>query len=474
MRSTLKHYIDGAWVESEGGARHEVINPATEEPVTEITLGSAADVDKAVAAAKRAFESFSRTSVDERVALIERILEAYKARAADMAEAISLEMGAPISLAKSAQVGSGIGHLLSAARALKEFPFEERIGNSLVLHEPIGVVAMITPWNWPLNQIVSKVAPALAAGCTMVLKPSEEAPSCAAIFAEVMDAAGVPAGVFNLVNGDGPGVGTALSKHRDVDMVSFTGSTRAGVLVAKNAAETVKRVHQELGGKSPSVVLESADLAKAVPGTLFSVLMNSGQSCIAPARLLVPKHLQEQVAAIAAATMKAAQCGDPSEEGRQLGPVVNKTQWDKIQGLIAKGLEEGAKLETGGPGRPDGIEAGYFVKPTLFSNVRNDMTIAREEIFGPVVTIIPYEDEEDAIRIANDTDYGLSAVVFGDAEGVRRVAPRLRAGMVYVNGGQPDPNLPFGGYKQSGNGREHGKFGLAEFLEVKSVVGAFA
>jgi aldehyde dehydrogenase (NAD+) len=474
MRSTLKHYIDGAWVESEGGARHEVINPATEEPVTEIALGSTADVDKAVAAARRAFESFSRTSVDERVALIERILEAYKVRAADMAEAISLEMGAPISLAKTAQVGSGIGHLLSAARALKEFQFEERIGNSLVVHEPIGVVAMITPWNWPLNQIVSKVAPALAAGCTMVLKPSEEAPSCAAIFAEVMDAAGVPAGVFNLVNGDGPGVGTALSKHRDVDMVSFTGSTRAGILVAKNAADTVKRVHQELGGKSPAVVLESADLAKAVPGTLFSVLMNSGQSCIAPARLLVPRQLQEQAATLAAATMKAAQCGDPSEEGRQIGPVVNKAQWDKIQGLIAKGLEEGARLETGGPGRPDGIETGYFVKPTLFSNVRNDMTIAREEIFGPVVTIIPYEDEEDAIRIANDTDYGLSAVVFGDAESVRRVAPRLRAGMVYVNGGQPDPNLPFGGYKQSGNGREHGKFGLAEFLEVKSVIGAFA
>jgi aldehyde dehydrogenase (NAD+) len=284
----------------------------------------------------------------------------------------------------------------------------------------------------------------------------------------------VPAGVFNLVNGDGPGVGTALSRHPKVDMVSFTGSTRAGVLVAKNAAETVKRVHQELGGKSPSVVLDSADLAKAVPGTLFSVLMNSGQSCIAPARLLVPKQMQEQVAALAAETMKATQTGDPSAEGRHIGPVVNKTQWDKIQGLIAKGLEEGARLETGGPGRPDGVETGYFVKPTLFSNVRNDMTIAREEIFGPVITIIPYEDEEDAIRIANDTDYGLSAVVFGDAESVKRVAPRLRAGMVYVNGGQPDPNLPFGGYKQSGNGREHGKFGLAEFLEVKSVVGVFA
>jgi len=474
MRSTLKHFIGGKWVESVGGTRHQVINPATEAPVSEITLGSQADVDAAVAAAREAFEGFSRTSVDERVALIERILEAYKARADDMAEAISLEMGAPRSLAKTAQVGSGIGHFKAAIEALRSFQFEERIGNSLVVHEGIGVVAMITPWNWPLNQIVSKVAPALAAGCTMVLKPSEEAPGCAAIFAEVLDAAGVPAGVFNLVNGDGPGVGTALSKHPGVDMVSFTGSTRAGVLVAKNAADTVKRVHQELGGKSPSLVLDGADLGKAVPGTLFSVLMNSGQSCIAPARLLVPKAQQEQVAAIAAEVMKNTQSGDPSEEGRHLGPVVNKTQWDKIQGLIAKGLEEGAKLETGGPGRPDGIETGYFVKPTLFSGVRNDMTIAREEIFGPVVTIIPYEDEEDAIRIANDTDYGLSAVVFGDAEAVKRVAPRLRAGMVYVNGGQPDPNLPFGGYKQSGNGREHGKFGLAEFLEVKSVIGVFA
>ncbi len=474
MRSYLKHYIDGAWVESEGGTPHKVINPATEEPVSEIALGSEADVDKAVAAARRAFESFSRTSVDERVALLERVLEAYKSRAGDMAEAISLEMGAPISLAKTAQVGSGIGHLMAAARALREFEFEERIGNSLVVHEPIGVVALITPWNWPLNQIVSKVAPALAAGCTMVLKPSEEAPGCAAIFAEVLDAAGVPAGVFNLVNGDGPGVGTALSRHRQVDMVSFTGSTRAGVLVAKNAAETVKRVHQELGGKSPALVLEGADLGKAVPVTLFSVLMNSGQSCIAPTRLLVPRQLQEQVAALAAEVMKATQTGDPSEEGRHIGPLVNKAQWDKVQGLIAKGLEEGAKLEAGGPGRPDGVETGYYIRPTLFSGVTNDMTIAREEIFGPVVTIIPYDDEEDAVRIANDTDYGLSAVVFGDDAAVKRVAPRLRAGMVYVNGGQPDPNLPFGGYKQSGNGREHGKFGLAEFLEVKAMVGALA
>ncbi|HEX8302019.1 aldehyde dehydrogenase family protein [Sphingomonas sp.] len=474
MRSYLKHYIDGAWVESEGGTKHDVINPATETATAEIMLGSAADVDKAAAAASRAFEIFSRTSVDERIALLERILEAYKARAGDMAEAISLEMGAPLSLAKTAQVGSGIGHLMSAIRALREFTFEEQIGNSLVVHEPIGVVAMITPWNWPLNQIVSKVAPALAAGCTMILKPSEEAPSCAVIFAEVMHAAGVPAGVFNLVNGDGPGVGTALSTHKLVDMVSFTGSTRAGVLVAKNAADTVKRVHQELGGKSPSLMLESADAAAAVKGTLATVLMNSGQSCIAPARLLVPESRAAEVTALAAEIMKATPTGDPAEEGRHIGPVVNKAQWDKIQGLIAKGMEEGATLETGGPGRPDGMDTGYFVKPTLFSGVTNDMTIAREEIFGPVVTIIPYKDEEDAIRIANDTDYGLSAVLFGDAESVKRVAPRLRAGMVYVNGGQPSPDLPFGGYKQSGNGREHGKFGLAEFMEIKSLVGAFA
>lgn len=474
MRGQLKQYIDGAWVESEGGTRHGVINPASEEVVSEITLGSQADVDKAVAAARKAFETFSRTSVEERATLLERILEEYKKRAGDMAEAISLEMGAPLSLAKTAQVGSGIGHLMSAAKALREFEFEETIGNSIVVHEPIGVVAMITPWNWPLNQIVSKVAPALAAGCTMVLKPSEEAPTCACIFAEVLDAAGVPAGVFNLVNGDGPGVGAALSAHKGVDMVSFTGSTRAGILVAKAAADTVKRVHQELGGKSPSLVLEGADLGRAVPGTLFSVLMNSGQSCIAPTRLLVPRAQQAEITALATEIMKGTQTGDPAQEGRHIGPVVNKTQWDKIQGLIAKGMEEGAKLETGGPGRPDGVETGYFVKPTLFSNVTNDMTIAREEVFGPVVTIIPYDTEEDAVRIANDTDYGLSAVVFGSPEAIKRVAPRLRAGMVYVNGGQPNPDLPFGGYKQSGNGREHGKFGLAEFMEVKSMVGALA
>jgi len=474
MRSYLKQYIDGAWVESEGGRRHEVINPATEAPCTEITLGTAADVDKAVTAARRAFDSFSTTSVEDRIALLERILAEYKARGTDMAAAIATEMGCPISVAKTAQVGTGVGHIMAAIKALKDFEFSETIGNSIVVHEPIGVVALITPWNWPLNQILAKVAPALAAGNAMILKPSEEAPACAAILAEVLDAAGVPAGVFNLIQGDGPGVGTALSTHVGIDMVSFTGSTRAGILVAKSAADTVKRVHQELGGKSPSVVLEGADLSKAVPGTLMSVLVNSGQSCIAPTRLLVHASQHDEAVAIATQMMKGTQTGDPAAEGRHIGPVVNKAQWEKIQDLIRKGLEEGAKLEVGGPGRPDGIETGYFVKPTLFSSVDNGMTIAREEIFGPVVTIIPYEDEEDAVRIANDTNYGLSAVLFGDAEGVKRVAPRLRAGMVYVNGGNPDPNVPFGGYKQSGNGREYGKFGLAEFMEVKSLIGVAA
>ena len=474
MRQQHKQFIDGAWVDSQGGTPHQVINPATEQPCAEIMLGSDADVDAAVAAARTAFDSFSRTSVEERVALLESILAEYKARGADIAAAISEEMGAPISFAQTAQVGTGIGHLMAAIKALKEFKFSEELGTSLVVHEPIGVVALITPWNWPMNQIVAKVAPALAAGNTMILKPSEEAPTCAAIFAEVLDKAGVPKGVFNLVNGNGPGVGTALSRHPQVDMVSFTGSTRAGIQVAKNAADTVKRVHQELGGKSPSVVLEGADLQKAVTGTLMTVLMNSGQSCIAPTRLLVPQRRHDEAVEIAKAVVGATKTGDPTTEGRHIGPLVNRAQFDKVQGLIAKGLEEGATLEVGGPGRPDGVESGWYVKPTLFSNVRNDMTIAREEIFGPVVTIIPYDTEEDAVRIANDTEYGLSAVLFGDTEGVKRVAPRLRAGMVTINGSGPDQNVPFGGYKQSGNGREYGKFGLAEFMEVKSLIGALA
>lgn len=474
MANLLQHFIDGAWVDSDGGTRRNVVDPATETVIEEMVIGSSADVDRAVAAAVRAFESYGRASIEERISLLDRVIAAYQARSEDLAQALSREMGAPIALARSAQVGAGIGHFQAARRALGEFPFEERIGNGLVVHEPIGVVAMITPWNWPLNQIASKIAPALAAGCTMVLKPSEEAPGCAAILAEVLDAAGVPAGVFNLVQGDGPGVGEALSRHPDVAMVSFTGSTRAGIEVARTAAETVKRVHQELGGKAPSLLLDGADPERAVKGTLASVLLNSGQSCIAPTRLLVPAALEAEVAALAAERMRATPVGDPAQEGRQIGPLVNKRQWERVQSLIAGAMAEGAKLEAGGPGRPDGLESGYYVRPTLFSGVRNDMTIAREEIFGPVVTIIPYADEAEAVRIANDTPYGLSAVVFGDAAAVKRVAPQLRAGMVYVNGGQPDPDLPFGGYKQSGNGREYGKFGLAEFLEVKAVLGAFA
>ncbi|MCH4891717.1 aldehyde dehydrogenase family protein [Sphingomonas sp. SFZ2018-12] len=474
MRELLHHYIDGAWVESIGGVPHHVINPATEAPCTTITLGTDADVDRAVAAARRAFSSFSQASVDERVALIERILAEYKARAADMAVAISEEMGCPIGMARTAQVGSGIGHLMAAIKAVREFEFEERIGTHAVVHEPIGVVAMITPWNWPLNQIVSKVAPALAAGCTMILKPSEESPACAAIFAEVLDKAGVPAGVFNLINGDGPGVGAALSKHPGIDMVSFTGSTRAGIMVAKNAADTVKRVHQELGGKSPNLILPSADLPRAVQGGLMSVLMNSGQSCIAPARMLVQRDQQDAAVELAAQIVGATETGDPMVEGRHIGPVVNQAQYEKIQRLIQQGIDEGARLVVGGPGRPEGRNQGFYIRPTLFADVTNEMTIAREEIFGPVVTIIPYDDVEQGIEIANDTSYGLSAVVFGEPAEARAVAGRLQAGMVYLNGGAPDPNVPFGGYKQSGNGREHGKYGLAEFMEVKSVMNAYA
>ena len=473
MKSYLHQYVDGAWVESDG-VRHEVINPATEQPCTAITLGTAADVDRAVAAARRAFEAGVLGGVADRIALLGRIVEEYATRAEDLAQSMALEMGCPISIARMAQASRGPAHLQAAIAALRDFAWEERVGANRVVHEPIGVAALITPWNWPINQIVAKVAPAIAAGCSMILKPSEEAPGCAAIFAEVMHAAGVPAGVFNLVQGDGAGVGTALARHPGIDMVSFTGSTRAGILVAKNAADTVKRVHQELGGKSPHIVLEGADLAKAVPAGLMSVLVNSGQSCIAPTRLLVHESQAAEAAAIAAQVMRATQVGDPMREGRHIGPLVNAAQFAKVRGLIEGAIAEGATLEAGGPDRPEGLELGYYVQPTLFSHVSPDMTIAREEIFGPVVTIIAYRDDEEAIRIANDTVYGLSAVVSGDPAKAKAFVPRLRAGMVYVNGGQPDPNVAFGGYKQSGNGREYGRFGIAEFTEVKSVIGELA
>ena len=471
MKSYLKQYIDGSWVESEGGKRHEVIDPATEQPCTEITLGTAADVDKAVAAARRAFESWSQTSVEERAALLGRIIEEYKARIPDLAAAISQEMGAPIGFATAAQAPSGLGHFMSTLKALNEFTFEERLGRARVVHEPLGVVAMITPWNWPLNQICAKVAPALAAGDTMVLKPSEESPACAMILAEVLEKAGVPAGVFNLVNGDGPGVGAALSSHKDVDMVSFTGSTRAGIAVAQAAAATVKRVHQELGGKAPNLVLEGADLAAVLPPTVAGVLANSGQSCIAPTRLLVHASQVGDATQIVKTMMEATQVGDPSVMGAHIGPVVNKAQYEKIQGLIQSAIDEGATLVTGGTGRPDGRNAGYFIRPTLFTGVTPDMRIAQEETFGPVATITSYDTQDEAIRIANDTPYGLSATISGDPAAAAKVAPRMRAGLVTINSWAPDGAGPFGGYKQSGNGREGGKYGLTDFMEVKTVVG---
>ena len=471
MMSYLKHYIDGQWVESEGGKRHLVINPATEEPCTEITLSSAADADKAVKAARRAFESFSQTSVEERAALLERIIAAYKPRIPDIARAISIEMGAPMALAMGAQAPAGLGHFVQTLKALRDFEFEEMIGKTRVLHEPIGVVAMITPWNWPINQIAAKVAPALAAGNTMVLKPSEETPACAAIFAEVLHEAGVPAGVFNLVQGDGPTVGAALSAHPDVDMVSFTGSTRAGIAIAAAAAPTVKRVHQELGGKAPNFVLEGANLNEVLPPTVMGVLANTGQSCIAPTRLLVHQSQVDEAAGFIKNMLEATPVGDPLTEGNHIGPVVNKAQWEKIQSLIQSAIDEGATLVTGGTGLPEGVNRGYYIRPTLFRDVTPDMRIFREEVFGPVATITTYRDEEEGVRLANDTSYGLSATISGDPARAAKIARRMRAGLVTINTWGPDPGAPFGGYKQSGNGRENGKYGLTDFMEVKSVVG---
>nr|WP_295666462.1 aldehyde dehydrogenase family protein [Sphingomonas sp.] len=471
MKSYLKHYINGSWVESDGGTRHEVIDPSTEQPVSEISLGSQADVDKAVAAAKTAFKSYSQTSVAERVALLERIIEEYKVRMPDLAAATSEEMGAPIGFANAAQAPAGLGYFMGTLKALQEFEFSERVGKNRAVHEPLGVVAMITPWNWPLNQICAKVAPALAAGDTMILKPSEEAPGCAVILAEILDKAGVPAGVFNLVNGDGPGVGAALSTHKHVDMVSFTGSTRAGIAVATAAAATVKRVHQELGGKAPNLVLKGADLATVLPPTVSGVLVNSGQSCIAPTRLLVHKSQTAEAVNVVKSIMEATKVDAASVMGAHIGPVVNKAQFDKIQGLIQSAIDEGATLVTGGTGRPDGRNAGFFVRPTLFADVTPEMRIYREEVFGPVATITSYDDHEQAIEMANDTDYGLSATISGDPAEAAKVAPLLRAGMVTINAWSGGGGTPFGGYKQSGNGREGGKYGLADFMELKAIVG---
>lgn len=471
MRERLQHYIDGRWTDSEGGTRHEVINPATEEPCCAITLGTRADVDKAVAAAQRAARTFSRTSRAERLALLGRIVAEYKKRAGDLAVAMAEEMGAPASFAEAAQVGAGIGGFMGTMAALENFSFMEDHGAFQVAYEPIGVVGMITPWNWPLNQIALKVAPALAAGNTMVLKPSEECPTNAAIFAEILDVAGVPPGVFNLVQGDGPGVGTAISSHPGIDMVSFTGSTRAGILVARAAADTVKRVHQELGGKSPNIVLPDADFAEHLPATASGPLVNTGQSCISPTRILVPREREAEAAAIVSAMYAATTVGDPMEQGSHLGPVVNKAQFEKIRGLIQSAIDEGAKLETGGPDLPANVNRGYYIKPTVFSGVTPDMRIAQEETFGPVATIMPYDSLEEAIDIANATAYGLSACITGDPAKAAEIVPELRAGMVAINAWGPMPGAPFGGYKQSGNGREGGLYGLKDFMEMKAISG---
>jgi aldehyde dehydrogenase (NAD+) len=472
MLEKLQFYIDGQWVDPAEPRTMDVVNPATEEVYGRISIGSAADVDRAVAAASRAFETFSTTSRQERIDLLQSILEVFVRRSDEVAEAIMDEMGAPWGLAKYAQAASGTQHISAALKALQSYQFEEQIGSTMIVKEPIGVCGLITPWNWPMNQIAVKVAPAIAAGCTMVLKPSEIAPFDAIIFAEILHEAGVPAGVFNLVNGDGPGVGTALSQHPDIAMMSFTGSTRAGVLVAQNAAPSVKRVAQELGGKSANIILDDADLEEAVKDGAAGMFENTGQSCDAPSRMLVPKAMLEEAAAIAAKVAAETAVGNPREKGTRVGPVVSELQWNKIQGLIQKGIDEGATLVAGGTGRPEGLETGYFVKPTVFSNVSNEMTIAREEIFGPVLSIIPYEDEDDAIRIANDTPYGLSGYVSsGDLERARRVASRMRTGMVHINGADLEALAPFGGYKQSGNGREWGAHGMDEFLELKSVYG---
>ena len=472
MQDLYTFYINGAWVAPQETLRsHDVINPSTEAVVARIALGSAADVDSAVKAAQAAFETFGKSSVASRMALLERVIEEYMKRFADIAAAISTEMGAPAGLAKTAQAGIGVAHLQTALAVLKNYAFEEQRGATLLRKEPIGVCGFITPWNWPTNQVMCKVAPALATGCTMVLKPSELAPLSAQILAEVLDAAGVPAGVFNMVNGDGPGVGSAIAAHPGIELVSFTGSTRAGILVAQAAAPTIKRVHQELGGKSPNIILPDADVVAAVTRGVHAIMNNSGQSCNAPTRMLVPKAHKAAAFAAAKAAAEKTTVGAP-DSGATIGPVVSKAQWTKIQGLIQKGLDEGATLVAGGLGRPEGLNVGYFVKPTVLANVTNQMTVAREEIFGPVLVIIDYDTLEEAIAIANDTPYGLAAYISGtDVATLHSVANRLRAGQVNLNGAAVDLMAPFGGFKQSGNGREWGDVAFGEFLETKAVLG---
>ncbi|RTL70146.1 MAG: aldehyde dehydrogenase family protein [Pseudonocardiaceae bacterium] len=472
MPNADRFYIGGEWVAPTTSATTGIVDPSTEQEIGRVALGGTDDVDRAVAAAHTAFTTFSETTVDERADLLERVVEVYRSRADDIADVLMTEMGAPAGLARTAQVGAGLGQFATALDTLRKFAFEETRGTTRIRHEPIGVCGLITPWNWPPLLIAAKVGPALAAGCTMVLKPSELAPLNAVVITEVLHEAGVPAGVFNLVHGDGPTVGAALAEHPDVDMISFTGSTRAGVEVARNAAPTVKRVAQELGGKSANIILDDADLATVVPRDMGDVVANSGQSCNAGSRWLVPESKLPEVVALAKAAAESIVVGPPARDGVTIGPVVSQAAYDKVQRLITGAVDEGATVVAGGLGRPDGLDTGYYVRPTVLSGVTNDMQIAREEIFGPVITILTYRDEEEAVRLANDTEYGLAGFVSSaDPERARAIARRMRTGMVHVNGAGLDFAGAFGGYKQSGNGREYADFGLREFLEVKSVFG---
>jgi aldehyde dehydrogenase (NAD+) len=471
--NTEKFYIDGVWSEPVGQLTHALINPATEQPIASIRMGDRADVEHAVSAARRAFERYSQFSRQQRIDLLLAIIDVYQRRMPELGQRMSEEMGAPLQMAIQMQAGSGLGHLKTTVQVLRDYAFEQAQGKTLIVREPIGVCGLITPWNWPLNQMLCKIAPALAAGCTVVLKPSEQAPLSAIVLAEILDEAGVPPGVFNLVHGYGETVGAALAQHPGVDMLSFTGSTRGGVAVAMAGAATVKRVSQELGGKSANLILAGHDFEAAVTAGTLGCLLNSGQTCRAPTRMLVPAARQADAVRIASAVVSAYRVGDPLAPETQMGPVVSRGQYEKIQDMIAIGIEEGAQLVCGGLGRPEGIERGYFVKPTLFANVSNSMRIAQEEIFGPVLCILPFDSEEEAISIANDTPYGLSGAVWADSlEHAAKVGRRLRTGSVHLNGAPTDLNAPFGGYKQSGNGREWGVYGLEDFLETKAMLGA--
>lgn len=466
-----KFYINGAWVQPNSDTRMGVENPATEEIVAEVALGNQADIDAAIAAARAAFDAYTVWPVQKRIDLVKRILEVYNSRYEDFAQAMSTEMGAPIEWARGAQAWAGQVHIEATIKAAEEMAWEYDRGTTRIVHEGIGVCALITPWNWPMNQIACKVAPALIAGCTMVLKPSEIAPLSGVLFAEVCHEAGVPPGVFNLVNGTGPEVGARMSSHPEVDMVSFTGSTRAGTAVAAAAAPTVKRVAQELGGKSANIILPSADIAAAVAAGVNAIMSNTGQSCDAPTRMFVSRDQQAQALAVAKETAEAILPGDPTLETTTMGPLISKTQWEKVQRLIQAGIDEGATLVTGGLGRPAGLNHGWFAKPTIFGDVQNEMTISKEEIFGPVLSILPYDTVDDAVRMANDTVYGLAAYIAGPVEEAKPVARRLRAGTVNLNYPDWDTSAPFGGYKQSGNGREYADWGIHDFCEIKGIVG---